>query len=127
MSGLRSSLYARGSWVTGALLGLALLLAGTVALRARGAARDHRSAVQRLLQDHASYAAAEFTRRAAEALETASKSLEAEGRGLEAYRDAVRSGECACFSTTRGFLLANSVPERWRTLSAWMVTRIRVW
>jgi signal transduction histidine kinase len=59
----------RALTATGALLGLALLLACAVAWQAHRAARAHRAATERLLRDHAAYAAAEFAARAAATLE----------------------------------------------------------
>jgi signal transduction histidine kinase len=100
----RFSPYLRGSTATAMLLGLALLLAGMVAWRARAAAAAHRAAVQRLLEDHASYAAAEFSRRAGAILETAAASLQAPAAGLQAFEDSVRGRDlCDCLSLADGF------------------------
>lgn len=108
----------RAITATGALLGVALLLACAVAYQAHSAARAHRAATERLLRDHAAYAAAEFARRAAATLEagfvtvqhfpTAAVEEQPETTPLPpatAFRSAVRSQDywCQCFDHTEGF------------------------
>jgi signal transduction histidine kinase len=108
----------RAITATGALLALALLLACAVAYQAHRAARAHRAATERLLRDHAAYAAAEFARRAAATLEagfvtvqhfpTSEVEERPEGTPLPsaaAFRAAIRVQDywCQCFDRTEGF------------------------
>jgi signal transduction histidine kinase len=102
----------RATTVTGALLAVALLLAGAVAWQAQRAASAHRAATRRLLNDHAAYAAAEFARRTAGTLQAGFITLQhfpalrlenqPAGTPLPAaaeYRAAIRDedGWCNCF------------------------------
>jgi signal transduction histidine kinase len=115
MSGrLRFSPYLRGSTATAALLALSLLLAGAVAWRARTAARAQRAAVQRLMQDHAGYAAAEFTRRAGERLQSLTSALQTAERRATGpllapaeLADSVRTRDvgCDCLGPANGFFV----------------------
>lgn len=108
----------RGTTATGALLALALLLACAVAWQALRAARAHRAATERLLRDHAAYAAAEFARRAGATLESGFVTLQhyptARAQGLPAttplpsaseFREAIRRQDywCECFDASEGF------------------------
>ena len=108
----------RALTATGALLALALLLACAVAYQAHRAARAHRAATERLLHDHAAYAAAEFARRAAATLEAGFVTVqhfptaEVEAQPVttplpsaDAFRSAVREQDhwCQCFDRTEGF------------------------
>jgi signal transduction histidine kinase len=110
----------RAITATGALLAVALLLACAVAYQAHRAARAHRAATERLLRDHAAYAAAEFARRAASTLESGFVTLQHEPTArveqqpaatplLSAadFRTAVRSQDywCQCFDGTEGFFV----------------------
>ncbi|HEX6039399.1 HAMP domain-containing sensor histidine kinase [Longimicrobium sp.] len=110
----------RGITATGALLALALLLACAVAWQALRAARAHRAATERLLRDHAAYAAAEFARRAGATLESGFVSLQhfptdrVEARPATTplpsavdYRAAIHVQDywCQCFDGTEGFFV----------------------
>jgi signal transduction histidine kinase len=108
----------RGTAATGALLAVALLLACAVAWQAHRAARAHRAATERLLRDHAAYAAAEFARRAAATLESGFVTVQhfpttrVEGRpattplpSAAAFREGIRASDywCQCFDRTEGY------------------------
>lgn len=110
----------RALTATGALLALALLLACAVAWQAHRAARAQRAATERLLRDHAAYAAAEFARRAAATLEAGFVTVQhfptAEVEQLpadtplppaDAFRAAIRAQDywCQCFDATEGFFV----------------------
>lgn len=109
---------ARGAAATGALLALALLLSCAVAYQAYRAALAQRAATERLLRDHAAYAAAEFVRRAAATLEAGfitlqfSPTARVEGRPVGApllqvdtFRASVREQDswCDCLARAEGF------------------------
>ncbi|HEX8390980.1 MAG TPA: HAMP domain-containing sensor histidine kinase [Longimicrobium sp.] len=109
---------ARGPAATGALLALALLLSCAVAYQAYRAARAQRAATERLLRDHAAYAAAEFVRRAEATLHAGfitlnySPTATVEGRpestplmDAAVYRRTVREQDtwCECLARAEGF------------------------
>jgi signal transduction histidine kinase len=110
----------RGTTATGALLALALLLACGVAWQALRAARAHRAATERLLRDHAAYAATEFARRAGATLESGFVTLQhyptsrIENRPASTplpsateFRTVLRTQDywCECFDETSGFFV----------------------
>jgi signal transduction histidine kinase len=110
----------RAITATGALLAVALLLACAVAWQAQRAARAHREATRRLLNDHAAYAAAEFAQRAAATLEAGfvtlqhfpTKMLESRPAttplpSAAAFRDTTRSQDywCQCFDAVERFVV----------------------
>lgn len=108
----------RALTATGALLAVALLLAGAVAWQAHRAARAQRAATERLLRDHTAYAAAEFARRAGATLESGFVTVqhmptaEVEQRpasmplpSADTFRTVARAQDywCQCFDSTEGF------------------------
>jgi signal transduction histidine kinase len=110
----------RAITATGALLAVALLLACAVAWQAQRAARAHREATRRLLNDHAAYAAAEFAKRAAATLEAGfvtlqhfpTRMLEARPAttpmpSAAAFRDSIGSQDywCQCFDAVDRFVV----------------------
>jgi signal transduction histidine kinase len=110
----------RAITATGALLAVALLLACAVAWQAQRAARAHREATRRLLNDHAAYAAAEFAQRAAATLEAGFVTLQhfptkvLEERpattplpSAAAFRDTIGAQDywCQCFDAVERFVV----------------------
>jgi signal transduction histidine kinase len=132
----------RGFTATGALLLVALGLAGAVAWQAHRAARAHRAAADRLLRDHAAYAAAEFARRAAATLEAGFVTLQhfpadaLEGRpasvplpSVAAYRAAVRAQDhwCNCLQEARGFFRVDLADGALESAEGGMDAATRAW